>query len=397
VHDYLEVAAWYHRLDDPASAEFVLGAALKDLPNQARTPLVYYYLASEARRQGRNEEASNYAAKAVSAPVEKVFPGRVESAQVLLEAIQTNPRDAHAKYFLGNFFFANGQYERAAELWHVALSEGFRYSVLGRNLGLYAWLVLKDLSEAARYFESAIQLAPDDYRLYRDLEDIYFQLGDVGRGAQLLAAAPASVLARDAVAVRLARLLVQQRKYEQALQVLTRHQFHPGDGREMNREVYVLANIEWGRLRLQATDFRQAERYFRQATEYPLNLGMGKPVKPRDAEAYYWLGKALQLRGDIEEARRSWEEAITQGERTAGPPSFFQALALEELGKRTLARRTFDEILAAAAPTEASGMELYVAGLVERYRNRADASREKFRLAAERDPALWQASFELHR
>jgi len=358
--------------------------------------MVYYYLASNARGQGAAGQAEDYAAKAASASPEKVFPHRLEDARVLHEAVAQNPLDAHAQYFLGNLLFAHGRYEEASRAWFQALGGGFDYAVLARNLGLYAWRVKKDLTAAAGFYEKAIQLAPNDYRLYVDLDEIYTQSGDSARRVKLMAQAPAAVLDRDTVRVRRALLLLQQKQYDQALEVLMNHTFKPWEGGEVVRQVYVAANLEKGRASLSAGRSREAEETFRRATQYPVNLGVGKPNVPHDEQALYWLGEALAAAGNAEAARAAWQEAAA-GERKRGVSRVFQAAAIRRLGQEAEAEKILDELVKLGEKEEASAARLYVVGLVERLRNREEAARESFRRVLELDPAFWLARLELGR
>ena len=67
------------------------------------------------------------------------------------------------------------------------MGRALKYSVLMRNLGLYAWRVKNDLPDAAPFYEKAVKLAPEDYRLYADLDEIYFRMGSAGRREKLFA------------------------------------------------------------------------------------------------------------------------------------------------------------------------------------------------------------------
>jgi tetratricopeptide (TPR) repeat protein len=394
--NYLEVAVWYRGLNDLASSDAVLQAALKELPAKQVSPLVYYYLASNARLQGKEKQAEDYAAQAAAAPYEKVFPNRPADALVLLEALLQHPTDAHGQYFLGNFLCARGRYEDASRVWIQALTEGFEYSVLARNLGLYAWRVKKDLSGAAGFFERAIQLDPRDYRLYTDLDEIYTQLGDTARRERLFAGAPREVLDRDTVRVRRALLRVEQRQYDQALELLMGHRFKPWEGGVGVREMFVLANLEKGREALRAKNFRDAEQSFRKALEYPVNLGVGKPDKPSDEAALCWLGEALEGQGKTDPARTAWQQAAGDG-KGKGVWQFYQALALERLGRSSEAVKTFAELAEAPAQGKTSASDYYLAGLAERHRVREEQAQSDFRRALELDPFLWQARIELAR
>jgi tetratricopeptide (TPR) repeat protein len=397
VQAYLEAAAWYRSLDDFESADAVLQAALKDLPGQALSPLVYYYLASDARSQGKKSEADDYAARAASASVEKVFPQRIGDAIALADAVLNNSLNPHGLYELGNFLFAHGRYEGAAHLWLQALGQGFDYSVLERNLGVFAWRVEKNLPAAVEYYSKAIQLVPDDYRLYRDLDEIYFQMGDTSRRAKLFAGAAPAVLERDTIRARRALLLTQQKQFDQALALFGDHRFKPWEGGEIIRQVFVRANIEEGRQYLEARKFTQAEKAFRRALEYPPNLGVGKPDKPHDEDALYWLGQALQVQGRTEEARAAWQQAVGEGEAGDGPSRVYAALALRRLGKSTEAERILSELVKVPGRGNPGAGAWYVAGLAERALNHPDAAGRDLRRALKKDPLFWQARLESER
>ena len=333
VQSYLETAAWYRDLGDLPSSDAVLQAALKELRPGEVSPLVYYDLASNAWAEDNKQVGDAFAAQAASAPYEKVFPNRLADVRALADALLHNPLDAHAQYELGNFLFAHGRYDDASKLWLQALGEGFDYSVLERNLGVYAWRVKKDLPGAAGFYAKAIQLAPDDYRLYLDLDDIYAQKGDVTSRAKLFAGAPASVLDRDAVRLHRAKLAVDEKQYEQGLALLAGHNFKPWEGGEIARQVYVRARLEQGRRQIEQRHFQAAANAFRNATEYPVNLGVGKPDKPHDEAAFYELGVALDGAGDRGAARAAWQEAVTEGKAAGGAAGHFAKLASERLSR----------------------------------------------------------------
>ena len=403
--DYLEVAAWYRRLGDDSSADGVLEAALKSLGPDAVSPLVYYYLASDARSEDATDKAEQFATQAAAASTRGVFPQRVSDAVVLADAIAHNPLDARAKFYLGNFLFAHGRYDDASKLWLAALGTGFDDSVLERNLGVYAWRVTKDLNAAAAYYEKAVQLAPGEFRLYLDLDEIYAQQGDTARRTKLFAQAPAAVLDRDTVRARRALLLTERKQYDQALNLLAGHRFKPWEGGELVRRIYVTANIEQGTAKLRAGGphaAEQAEQAFRRATEYPVNLGVGKPDKPHDERALYWLGGALEAEGKQDAAREAWQQAIAEdtavgpfGRESSGESQLYAALALNRAGQTSEAEKTLDDLQAGAAKKDAGAYDFYLAGLVEKSRHQDDQARSDFRRALEIDPGFWQARLEL--
>ncbi|MGH9447474.1 MAG: DUF5107 domain-containing protein, partial [Terriglobia bacterium] len=112
--NYVAVGAWYHNLGAFSSSDTILRVAAQNSPAKELSPMLYYYLASNARAEGKAGQAATYAQKAASLPCDEVFPNRVSDVIVLTEAITHNPADAHAQYALGNFLFAHGRYLEAA-------------------------------------------------------------------------------------------------------------------------------------------------------------------------------------------------------------------------------------------------------------------------------------------
>jgi len=400
---YLEVAAWYHGLRDWASSDALLQMACKELADKSVSPLVYYYLASNALREDRDKLADEYFAKAASAPYEKVFPNRLSDSQVLMDAVSHNSKDLNAKYLLGNFLFARGRYDDAFRLWLKTQEEGFTASVLERNLGLYAWRVKKDLESAASFYEKAIKLAPNDFHLYADLDEIYCQMGDRTRRVRLFAVAPVAVLDRDLLRVRHARLLIEQKQNDQAVEALGNHNFKSWEATviihwektDAVREVFALANLKKGLEKLKEDKFREAEQAFRAALEYPANFNVGKSDTPNDERTLYWLGKTLKAQGREGEARETWQRAADLGKEKGGISRVFAGLSLRELGQTQEAERILTGLARAPANEQVGAADLYAAGVLDLLENRKAEANANFRRLLQIDPFFWPARLEL--
>jgi tetratricopeptide (TPR) repeat protein len=397
VQNYLEVAAWYQSLGDWDSSNAVLEEAVKDFSAQKLSPLVFYYLASNSRAQGNPDRAAEFLSKAASAPYDKVFPQRLSDAKVLNDALSHDPKDAHAHYFLGTFLFAHDRYDDAAKEWHAAKSAGLEDAVLERDLGVYAWHVKKDPAEAAAYYENAIHLAPSQYRYYPELDEIYAQLGETSKREQLFAHSPSAVLDHDTVRVRRTLLYIQQGEYQNACSLLRDHHYKPWEGGALVRQIFILTNLTHGKASLAAKNPAEAEQAFRQALEYPVNLGVGKPDKPNDEEAWYWLGVALAAQGKSSEARDAWKTAVKEGEEARGASGVFAAAAMMKLGRSSEGEKILGAAISRANRPGASAQSLFVAGLAEQLQDREFEAQSNFHRALELDPQFWQARVELIR
>lgn len=391
--NFIAIAAWYHRLGDWRASDAVLNAAIA---NEAKpSPMIYYYLASNARHEGKEARAAAFAQKAASLPVESVFPQRLTDAQVLAEAIAHSPDDVHAKYALGDFLFADGRYNTGNALWIEALNGGFTNPVLLRNLGLYAWRVKHNLPAAARYYSRAIHINPSGYRLYNAIDKIYAESGDTAARAALFRSAPPAVLAHETVEARYALFLLEQSQFRRALAVLRGNTFRPWEGGVAVHEMYARANIERGKQELASHQPASAAASFRAAMEYPRNLEVGKPAQPNDAESLYWLGVALQKQGNVAEAQSVWKQAA-RGSHGEGTNAVFAALALGKLGKQSESRALLAKLAAESSGPGARPNRDFVSGLAEFYQGNIPAARKRFEDALGTNPLDWQARLELN-
>lgn len=392
---YLDAGSWYWRNRDWPASEFILKAAIDHLPHQEISPMVYYYLASDARRQGQKDEASSYEKRAQTSQYQLIFPNRLSDEQVLREAVQSGPSDGLAKYMLGTYLFQYGRYAEADQLWGQAAQAGFRYAVLDRDRGLYQWRIRHQSSKAAGFYEKAIALAPEDYHLYVDLDQIYGQAGEQAKRRQLFQSAPASVLNQDTARARYILLLVEEKQYDKALAMLKDHVFHPWELGMNIRRLFVAANIEQGRALLAAGKARQAEASFEQALEYPGNLMVGKPDNPDDSQQFYWIGEAQSAQGDKTAAEASWQKAVKDGSGHDMLAKYYSGLALGKLGEKAKADEAITRLQSRL--NQDFGSNCYYAGLVETYRQHPGQAHAEFERALYLDPSYWPAELELRR
>jgi tetratricopeptide (TPR) repeat protein len=395
--NYIAVASWYHSIGAWRSSDDVLHVALEKFPAQSISAMACYYLASNARYEENLPQAQQYAEKAASLPIAETFPNRLTDVAVLTEAVQHNAADADAKYALGNFLFAHERYDDAAELWATARKEGFDNPILLRNLAVYAWRVKKDLPGAAQDYSRAIQLSPNDYRLYIDLDKIYEEQDATSARISLFHAAPAQVLEKDTVQAREVLLDIETSKPDEALAVLANHTFKPWEGGTVAHDLFVSANIEKGRQALASHQAVEAEQAFRMAMEYPENLGTGAPFHPDLTEQWYWVGQALQAQGKTAEAVAAWQKAAEQSEENRSDISaVFSALARRSLENGAQAEPVLANIIHAAKQSNAEATTFYAAAIAEQYSGNAALAGNDFRRALQLDPDLWQARVALN-
>lgn len=389
--NYLAIAAWYHSLGAWQSSDAVLNTALANLPATRQLPMVDFYLASNAWHEGNTVRAEQYAKTAAESAATDSYPNQLTDVSVLRDVLDHDPTNTQAEYALGNFFFAHNRYQEAANLWSKAASDGFRNSVILRNLGLYEWHIRHNLASAAHYYSDAIHLSPDQYRLYPDLDEIFEQEGDTASRDALFQNAPSVVLTHDTVRARRAILSVEHGSYDQALVLLADHAFTPWEDGAPIRDIFVSANIEKGKRALKENQLSQATEAFRTAMQYPESLGTGAPPHPDLAEQYYWLGVALQAQHMDKEAEASWKTATAQ----PGDCPVYAALAYKKLGEVQQSANLLDQCEKTAGHPGASAAEYLRAGVAQQLTGDPELARSDFQKAITMDPLFWEARVAL--
>jgi len=145
-------------------------------PDKSRiNPMVYYWLGYLKEKAGRQQEASRSYELAGKMPSEYCFPFRVESIAVLNQAMEKNPKDARAPYYLGNLLY-DRQPAEAIKVWEKARSLDDKFAMVHRNLAdAYAWTE-GDYRKGIESLEIAVSLQPHP-KFLAELDELYEKAG----------------------------------------------------------------------------------------------------------------------------------------------------------------------------------------------------------------------------
>ncbi|MGD1156986.1 MAG: DUF5107 domain-containing protein [Terriglobia bacterium] len=331
------------------------------------SPTVYYYLAYYSEMAGNKEAAEKYFRLASKMPRDYCFPFRWESKEVLEHAMQHNPQDARAPYYLGNLLYDH-QPENAIRAWEKSRSLDPSYATVHRNLGLAYAQKEKNPPKAIASLEEAIECDRNDGRLFYELDQLYEQAGTApAKRLTVLERNQEAVMQRDDAVQQEAILYVQLGQYEKAISLLSQRHFHVWEGGGDIHDVYIDAFLLRGQEKCKAKRYEEALKDFEKALEYPDNLEVGRPHQaPRDAEIYYSIGSAQEALGNDGAARTSFEKAVavklTQRHFDLGASSvrYFQGLALRNLNRETDATTVFEELIAQGQKElKASSMDFF--------------------------------------
>jgi len=347
VHNYLEIALDYAHAGLTSEALDLLNSAPPD------DPLLLYFAAWCSPVP---TDAAAYLERAARMSPDYCFPNQVEAVPALQFAIDHNPHDARAPYYLGNFWYAHRRYDEAIGAWELACTRDATFPTAFRNLGLAYMNKRSDPARARQMFERAFALNPNDARVFFELDQLYKKIGVVpAERLRMLNQHADLVTLRDDLILEYVTLLNITGQPQAALKTLMSHVFHPWEGGEGKvAEQFVLSLVQLARRDSAAGEAGRAVAWLDQAKHYPDNLNEGKLAGAQANHVDYMLGVAYRQLDQPDTARRCFEQAsVGFSEPTSvlyyndQPPDliFYQGLARYELDQPEQARTIFEKLI----------------------------------------------------
>jgi tetratricopeptide (TPR) repeat protein len=214
--------------------------------------------------------------------------------------------------------------------------------VAWRNLGVAAFNVQGNTSEARACYDRALALAPDDARLWYESDQLAKRTGTPPEERLTrLERRRGAVAARDDLTIEYVLLLVATGQAGRALDVFTGRRFQPWEGGEGQVLFgWEQTRLSLARAALAAGDAAGAEAHARAALDPPETLGEARHPLANFADLLLMLGDALAAAGRPEAARETWTRAATadgdfqeMSTRPYSEMTYFSALAWRRLGK----------------------------------------------------------------
>jgi len=309
---YLEVATDYENAGLYDESIAVLSKYVQQNCDKNVYPLVYYHLGYYFEKVGNQSEARKNYQKGKEGGRKYVLPHRLETIQVLRNALKIDPSDARARYYLGNLLYSKGRYEEAIEEWEKSTAIEPDFPIVHRNLGLAYRKLRDDIPSAIAEYECAVACDKGDYRLYLDLNELYLSSANIlfAKRLAMFRNAPESVKVRSEIASKMASLYVESENYDEAITLLNEHKFNPWEGARAMHKLYSDAHIGRGKIHYDNGEYQQALKDFLAALEYPPNLGVGKPPYLENAPARYLAALAYKALGEIDKAKEMFQQVI---------------------------------------------------------------------------------------
>ena len=342
--DYAQAGLWQECLD------------VLQMDDAQNHPMTYYYIGFAKTMLGQLDEAKLCFEKAETTEPDYCFPNRLEDVLALSTAQKCLPDGAKAPYYLGCLYYDKRQYDVAVENWELSARLDPTFPTVWRNLALARFNKQHRQEEALEYMEKAFRLDQTDARMLMELDQLYKRLHHpYQERLDFLQRYPDLILRRDDLVLEEITLLNQLGRYEEAMQKLDAHQFHPWEGGEGKVPAqYQICRVELAKRAITAKTYEKAVGLLLACLEYPHHLGEGKLYGAQENDFYYLLGIAYDALGRKDQAMECWE-AATKGPQEpaaamyyndAKPDKiFYQGLALLKLGRDDEAHGRFYRLI----------------------------------------------------
>ena len=316
--------------------------------------MLHYYRA-HCMQQAGDSGADSAWEKAASACSDYCFPNSAEEYIILLRAVEQNPRDAKAYYYIGCFLYDKKRHDDARDAWETSANIDSGFAVVHRNLALYYANKKKDYIKARQMLEKAFSLNKSDSRLFYELCELYKKIGlSFAEQRKVMEENRALVEQRDDLCVAYAEILNGLGEYEKTIDLLMNRNFHPWEGGEGKVPArHMEARLALAKKLIASGDCAGAVSHLEKALVYYPNFGEGKLAGAQENNIFYTMGLAYK-HIDTDKARECFEKASTGLTEPVGamyyndqPPHmiYYQGAALSELGRESEARTRFNKLV----------------------------------------------------
>jgi tetratricopeptide (TPR) repeat protein len=278
-----------------------------------------------------------------------------DALPLLEEAAGHKPQEFRPRYYLAEAQLQTGDFAKAEESYKLAVALDAKSA--GAQLGMAQVLVQQGrISEADAYFRQAAQLEPKYREYLLELAALYEKASENSQAIAIYREFPDNPAAQ----ARLGELLLESKQFEDAVPRL--EEAFGKDPSAVNRSALAAAYVftrkldkalplleqsvaaEPGNydLRMMYARALRDKRQFQPAARQFYEAAKLKPAEPKP---WTELGGMLYMAGDLPQALSAFEQAVRNGENTAGN-WFLRAIILDKLRQIKPAKEAYERFLA---------------------------------------------------
>lgn len=341
VQSYIELAADYGNPGFHREAIAILNRLEAKGNNY---PMLYYLLGYYWSKEGNQEKALQYCQLANTMPYEYCFPFKAEELVALLQAVNINPNDSHAYYYLGNLYYEL-QPSKAIDAWEKSRQLDNSFYIVHRNLGIAYKEVLKDNAKALTSMNQALACNGDDPRLIFEIDELLnINNATPKEKYEFLKKNFKTAEKSSESLLRVATRAVEYGKYDEAISILASNSIVEAEGARELQTDFLDAHT------LRALDYIKKGNNDKAINDLESNLAypMGLNGLSRLAQFYYLKGLALEKCKKMVEAENFYKKALEVKIGDSAPDleyNYYHGMALDRLGKKTEAKQVFNKML----------------------------------------------------
>jgi len=308
-------------------------------------PLFDYYLGYVNLKLGHNKLALKYFKSAAGQNVDYIFPHRLETVEVLKTALEYNPGDGKAFYYIGNILY-DKQPGYAIENWENAVIHNPGLAIAYRNLGWGYFYHYGELNKAITYYERAIDLNSNEAIYFAELDALYeISNAPIDTRLKLLAGNDKTLRNRDDAFIRLIEVYTLAGLPNKAVELLEGTEFSYREGSSRMRDVRINAYLMLGGKHYDEKEFDSALKHFLEA-QIPEEEAGNTRYGNRDIQVSYYIGLAHEALGNRSKAIDFFKMAALQKENgTTDIMSYYQGLSYYKLGDNSKAKKVFESMV----------------------------------------------------
>ena len=344
--NYLELAVEYINVGLNQEARQVLQTAkASGKTGLSDYPTIHYYLGYLHHLKGNAQAALDQFRHGMSLPVDFCFPFRLETLEVYKTALEYQPDDAKAYYYMGNLLF-DKQAQRAIESWEKAASLEPSLAIAHRNLGFGHYQHAGDIDRAITAYEAALSHDKTQPKYYAELDRLYERRGDpMDKRLELLTSNHEHLAGRQDALLQEIKVLVQTAGYDRAIEYMDNNNFYRQEGAEQLHGLHVTAHVLRAKEALAQGDYDRAVEDMLLADTYPENHMVGRDTAySRNPQIFYYTGLAYELGGEKKLAKESYNKSLKATSMDPGN-RYYKAMAYQKLKKNKASEPILDEII----------------------------------------------------
>ena len=337
--NFLELAVGYLNNGFIDESEEVL------LRYKAENPVFEYYLGYIADLKGNKNQAELFFKSASARSTDYVFPYRIETVKVLKKALEYNPDDGKAFYYLGNILY-DKQPDEAIICWENAVRVDPGLAIAHRNLGWSYYNHQNNGIKAIAAYEKAVSLNSEDPMYYNELDALY-EMNNAGieKRLSLFEGRNETVKKRDDSFLRQITVLTVAGYPEKAVEYLAGKNFSYVEGSSSVMEAILDAHLTLGKKYYSEKKFKEALEQFTLAAKVPEEEGGSDRSVNRSLQINYYLGIAYEALGQKAKAKNYFTLSAGQVINSSSYLLYYKGMSSLKLGKKEQASAIFNSLV----------------------------------------------------